>query len=44
MLKNPSKYERVLRKATLITSAVPPALLVDESAGRIARELWWKNL
>jgi hypothetical protein len=36
--------KEILRKATFITSAALPALLVDESAGMFARELWWKNL
>jgi hypothetical protein len=30
-------------KKSLFPSAVPPALLLDISAGRIATELWWTN-
>jgi hypothetical protein len=33
--------KEILRKEnSLFTSAVPPALLPNESAGSIARELW----
>jgi hypothetical protein len=43
MLKNPSKYE-ILREAIFIISFTSsPALLLDDFAGRIARELWWTN-
>jgi hypothetical protein len=40
MLKTPSKYERDIRHINEFPSPVPPSLLLDDSAGRIARELW----
>jgi hypothetical protein len=41
MLKKTSKYGRnILENKLNISFPVPPALLVDGSAGRIARELW----
>jgi hypothetical protein len=45
MEKIPSKYEQryFIRSDLLYSSPVPPALPVGDSAGRIARELWWRN-
>jgi hypothetical protein len=44
MLKNPSKYERdTLQANFIIVSPVPSASLLDVSACRIYRELWWTN-
>jgi hypothetical protein len=46
MLKKHSKYgmKEILRKAKfIIPSPVPPDLVLDISAGRISRELWWTN-
>jgi hypothetical protein len=46
MLKNPLKYESdrfFMRQNLSFTSPVPPALLLDYSAGRIGIELWWMN-
>jgi hypothetical protein len=43
-LKNPSKYEqRYFVRKNSFPSPIPPALLLDDSVGRIARELWWAN-
>jgi hypothetical protein len=43
MLNNTFKYEEIGRKEKLIFLPVLPALLLEDSAGRIARELWWPN-
>jgi hypothetical protein len=44
MLKTTSKYEQILRKAKFIISfASSSCLLLDGSADRISRELWWTN-
>jgi hypothetical protein len=42
MLKNPSKYEKryFARPNSQFHFPVPPALLLDDPPGRIARELW----
>jgi hypothetical protein len=32
-----------VRQNTVFSSAVPPALLLDNSAGKFAKELWWTN-
>jgi hypothetical protein len=41
----PSKYEQIyfVRLNLSFHSPVLPALLLDDSAGRTARELWWTN-
>jgi hypothetical protein len=44
MLKNCRSVKEILRKTKLIISFdSSTALLLDESAERIARELWWMN-
>jgi hypothetical protein len=45
MLKMPSNYEQsyFVRPNSSFSSPVSPALLLDGSAGMIARELWWIN-
>jgi hypothetical protein len=44
MLKIPSKYEqRYFVRKNSFSSAVPPALLLDGSVGRIAKELFLTN-
>jgi hypothetical protein len=44
MLKNPSKCEQKIQHFVRSNSSfhliVPPALLLDDSAGRISRQLW----
>jgi hypothetical protein len=32
-----------VRQNTAFSATVPPALLLDNSAGKFARELWWTN-
>jgi hypothetical protein len=32
-----------VRQHSILPSPVPPALLLDDSAGGLARELWWTN-
>jgi hypothetical protein len=44
MLKNSSEYEqRYFLRPNSFPSPVPPTLLLVDSAGGIARELWWTN-
>jgi hypothetical protein len=44
MLKNTSKQKEILHKANFsILLPVSPALVLVDSAGWIARELWWTN-
>jgi hypothetical protein len=45
MLKNPAAYERTVHsvRPNSFPSPLSPVLLLDASAGRIARELWWTN-
>jgi hypothetical protein len=43
MLKNISKYEERYFKGKINFSPVHPALLLDDSAGRVTRGLWWTN-
>jgi len=45
MFKIPSKYEQrfLISPNPTVPSPVPPALLLDDSAGSITRELWWTN-
>jgi hypothetical protein len=43
MLNNDSKYEKILRQNLSFSWPIPPSLLLDDSAGRIAKELWWTN-
>jgi hypothetical protein len=40
VLKDPTDMKGILRRQN---SAVPPDSLLDDFAGRIARELWWTN-
>jgi hypothetical protein len=44
-IKVPSKYEQrhFIRTNSSFPLPTPPALLVDNSTARIARELWWIN-
>jgi hypothetical protein len=45
MLKNPSKYEQrhSIRPNSSFPLQIPAALILDDSAGGTARELWWVN-
>jgi hypothetical protein len=44
MLKSPLKYERdIVWQSQTFPSSFTPALLLDNSAGGTARELWRKN-
>jgi hypothetical protein len=45
VLKIPLKYEQgyFVRPNSSLTSPLPPALLLHDSACRIAREIWWTN-
>jgi hypothetical protein len=43
MLKIPSMYEHFVRPNSSFPSPLPPALLLDDSACRIFKELWWIN-
>jgi hypothetical protein len=43
--KNTSKYEQRCLEGQIhsLLRQVPPDLLLDGSAGRLAREIWWTN-
>jgi hypothetical protein len=45
LVKEPFEvWTKTLREAKfIIFTPVPPALVQDDSAGMIARELWWTN-
>jgi hypothetical protein len=45
MLNIPSKYEEsyIVRPNSSSHSPIPPALQIDDSTGRISRELWETN-
>jgi hypothetical protein len=45
MLNNPSKCGKiyVIRQNSSFKLPVPPALLLEDSAGGNAREIWWTN-
>jgi hypothetical protein len=45
MWKIHSKYERDTSQGQIhhFLRSVPPAVLLDDYAGRIARKLWWTN-
>jgi hypothetical protein len=43
MLKNPMGMKEILCRHNSAFPSLLSASLIDDSAGRIARELWWTN-